>query len=249
MSLSLLAAVLAAAFAAVVAARWRRTRRAAFAAWAAGLAVFSVAAAAQAVGEHSGFGPVSFRVFYLFGGVLGVAYLGLGTVHLMAPPAVARAFTVGLLLITAAAAVLVAIVPINEGRLHDSAGVLGDALSGSANIPIRVLAALLNIAGTLALAGGSGWSAYHLWRDRGGVDRVICNVLLTCGALVIAAGLSAGRLAPTAAGGLSTLGGYEAAGIAVMFAGFLCLGRVGAGRAVRSQAGHRGSPATPERVR
>src|SRR5258708_32065078 len=63
MSLSLLASVLAAAFAAVVGERWLRTRRPAFAAWSAGLAIFSVAAAAQAAGEHSGFGSARFLLF------------------------------------------------------------------------------------------------------------------------------------------------------------------------------------------
>jgi hypothetical protein len=226
MTLSLLAALLAAAFAAVVFARWWRSRRPAFLAWAAGLAVFAIAAGAQAVGEHSGFTPASFRVFYLFGGVLGVAFLGLGTIHLLAPPRVARGCTVGLLVLSGIAAVIVAVVPVDAARLQDGPGFLGEAIGGRAAVPLRILAALLNIAGTLALVGGSGWSAYRFWRDGAGVDRVLCNVLLTAGALVIAAGLSAARLS-SAAASLRVLGAYEAVGISMMFAGFLCLGRVG----------------------
>ncbi len=51
---------------------------------------------------------------------------------------------------------------------------------------------------------------------------MICNVLLTAGAFVIAAGFSAAKIA---GGSLDTLGVYEAIGIAVMFAGFLSIGR------------------------
>lgn len=223
-----LAALLAAAFACVVAERWRRSRRAAFAAWAVGLVVFAVAAVAQALGEVSGFSPASFRVFYLFGGILGVAYLALGTVHLMASPRAARAATAGLLLATVVAAIAIALTPVDASRLHDGPGFLGEALSGRSSIPIRSLAVLLNVAGTAVLAGGSARSAWRLWRERAGLDRVLCNVLLTAGALVIAAGLSAARVS-SAAASLRTLGAYEAAGIAVMFVGFLALGRVGVG--------------------
>jgi hypothetical protein len=50
-------------------------------------------------------------------------------------------------------------------------------------------------------------------------------VLLTAGALVIAVGFSAAKT--LGIGNLDVLGAYEAAGIAIMFAGFLALGRVG----------------------
>jgi hypothetical protein len=233
MSLSLLAAALAAAFAAVVAGRWRTSRRPAFAAWTVGLLVFAVAAAAQAAGEHSGFTPTTFRIFYLFGGILGVAYLGLGTVHLLAPKRLARLTTWALVALTLLGALAVALVPVDGARLQDGPGVLGDAITGSGAVPLRVLAALLNIAGTIALVGGSAWSAYRLRRDHAGLDRVLCNVLLTAGALVVAAGLSAARLS-SAAASLRTLGGYEAVGMTLMFAGFLCLGHVGVASARRA---------------
>ena len=245
MTASLLAALLAAAFAAVVFTRWRRSRRPAFAAWAAGLVIFAIAAGAQAIGERYGFTPACFRVFYLFGGVLGVAYLGLGTVHLLAPPPVARVCTVVLLVLTGIAAVIVAVVPVDSSRLQDGPGFLGEAIGGSAAVPLRALAAFLNTAGTLALVGGSAWSAYRFWRDGAGIDRVLCNVLLTTGAVVIAVGLSAARLS-SASASLRVLGAYEAVGISLMFAGFLCLGRVGR---VRPAARERAADATPAQPR
>ena len=62
-----------------------------------------------------------------------------------------------------------------------------------------------------------------------GIDRVICNVLLTAGALIIAVGFSAAKT--VGIGNLDVLGAYEAAGIAIMFGGFLALGKVGVRRA------------------
>ncbi len=75
------------------------------------------------------------------------------------------------------------------------------------------------------LVGGSAWSAYRYVRDRAGIDRVICNVLLTAGALIIAVGFSAAKTVGIA--NLDVLGVYETAGIAIMFGGFLALGKVG----------------------
>jgi hypothetical protein len=242
--MSALAAALAAAFALVVAGRWWRSRRPAFAAWAAGLAIFCGAALTQALGEHSGFSVPLFRAFYLLGGVLGVIYLALGTLFLMAPARVARASALVLVVLTAALAVDAALVPVQADRLATPAGVLGEAITGHGN-PIYVAAVLFNILGTIVLAGGSAWSAWRFFRTRAGLDRVVCNVLLTAGALLIAAGFSAAK---SVGGTLSTLGVYEAVGIAVMFAGFLSLGRLGRNAPRRSTLGEDG-PVSGEQPR
>lgn len=216
------AAALAAVFAAVVADRWWHGRRPAFAAWALGLAIFAAAAAVQAVGEARGFDVALFRAFYLLGGVLGVIYLALGTVFLLAPPRVARISAVVLAGLTAVVAVDAALVPVDATRLSTPAGVLGEAIIGHGN-PLYLAAVVFNIVGTLVLVGGSLWSAVRFWRRRAGLDRLVCNVLLTAGALVVAAGFSAAK---TVGGSLTTLGVYEAVGMALMFAGFLSLGRL-----------------------
>ena len=46
--------------------------------WALGLAMFAIAAAAEAYGAADGWGPASFRVYYLAGGCLTVGLLGAG---------------------------------------------------------------------------------------------------------------------------------------------------------------------------
>ena len=230
LTLSSLAGLLSALFALVVAERWRRSRRPAFAAWAVGLAVFAGAAAAQAAGQAGGFTPALFRLFYLLGGALGVIYLALGTVYLLAPRPAGHAAALVLVGVTAGLAVDAAVVPVDAASLGTADGILGGAIDRGSLLHIAVV--VLNIVGTVVLVGGSAWSAWRLARDRSGVDRVVCNVLLTAGALVIAAGFSAAK---TLGSTLSTLGGYEAVGIGLMFAGFLSLGRVG-GRARAGRA-------------
>jgi hypothetical protein len=217
---AIVASTVSAVFAWVLFTRFTRSGRPALAAWTAGLLIFAAAAGCQAAGEHFGFGAPLFRAFYLLGGVLGVIWLSMGTLFLLAPRRVARAATLALAVLTLALAIDAAVVPVDVTRLGTAAGVLGDAIS--AGSPLQVGAVTLNIIGTLILVGGSAWSAYRLLLHRGGLDRVMCNVLLTIGALVIAAGFSAAKIA---GGSLDTLGVYEAIGIAVMFVGFLSLGR------------------------
>jgi hypothetical protein len=234
--MSALAAALGAAFGLVVAERWRRSRRPAFAAWAAGLLVFAAAALTQALGEHGGFSQPLFRSFYLLGGVLGVVYLALGTLFLLAPPRVARAAAALLLVLTLLLAVDAALAPVDLARLNGTPGHaprLSDPLGGGG--PLVVAAIVFNIVGSAVLIGGSAWSAWRFYRDRAGIDRVACNVLLTAGALVVAAGFSALKVGARI--DFSALGVYEAVGIAVMFAGFLSLGRVGRRAQVRSTLG------------
>jgi hypothetical protein len=208
-------------FAWVVFTRYTLSGRPAFAAWTGGLLIFAGAAGCQAAGEHFGFNAPLFRAFYLLGGVLGVIWLSMGTLFLLAPRRVAGTAALLLAAVTLALAVDASIVAVDSARLDTAAGVLGDAISRGS--PLQLGAVILNIVGTLILVGGSGWSAYRLLRRRGGVDRVVCNVLLTVGALVIAAGFSAAKIAGAS---LDSLGVYEAIGIVVMFVGFLSLGRL-----------------------
>lgn len=58
--------------------------------WALSLSMFALAALALAVGDVAGWTSGWFRVFYLFGGVLVVPWLALGTVQTVAPDRVTR---------------------------------------------------------------------------------------------------------------------------------------------------------------
>ena len=116
---------LSAAFAVVVFFRFRRSRRPAFAAWTLGLLIFAGASAFQAAGETGGWSPAVFRGFYLLGGVLGVIYLALGTIFLLAPRRVAWACAGLLAAITLVLAVDAAVIPVDAAKLDHGQGGAG----------------------------------------------------------------------------------------------------------------------------
>jgi hypothetical protein len=223
-----LAALLSLVFALVVASRWLRSHRPSFAFWTLGLLIFAGAATAQSLGETQGFEQhvVLFRVFYLLGGALGVIYLALGTLYLLAPRRVANAGAALLVVLTVVVAVDAFVAPVDAARLATPCGLFGGAYSSVA--PVALAAVLFNIVGTVVFAGGAAWSGWRFARQGTHLDRVVCNLCLTAGALVIAAGFSAAKIANATGhctvGSLDYLGAYEAIGMAVMFAGFLALG-------------------------
>jgi hypothetical protein len=239
-----LASLLSFVFALVVAARWLSSRRPNFAFWALGLLIFAAAAAAQSLGETQGFPQhvFLFRLFYLLGGALGVIYLALGTLYLLVPRRGADISALVLLVLTIGVAIDAFAAPVNSAKLATPCGLFGGAYSSVA--PVALAAVFFNIVGTLVFVGGAAWSAWRFIQERAQLDRIVCNVLLTVGALVIATGFSAAKVT-TATGHCATtsldyLGAYEAIGMAVMFAGFLSLGRVGLrspGRSNLPQAG------------
>jgi hypothetical protein len=117
-----LAALLSIVFAVVVGARWLRTRRPHFLFWALGLLIFAAAATAQSLGESQGFEHhvLLFRTFYLLGGALGVIYLALGTLYLLAPRRVADIGFAVLLLLTVVVVIDAFAAPVDDARLASS---------------------------------------------------------------------------------------------------------------------------------
>jgi hypothetical protein len=91
--LALAAAAVAFSFAL---ATWRAAsdRNIALRVWSVALAQFGAACVALAWGIALGWTPLVYRAFYLFGAVLNVAWLALGTVWLLAPRRFALAFNV-----------------------------------------------------------------------------------------------------------------------------------------------------------
>jgi hypothetical protein len=82
--LPLLSCAVSLAFAALVLGQWARRRRAFQLVWAVGLLWYAVGSGAQAWGSAFGWDPATYRVWYLFGAILVPAYLGLGTIYLLA---------------------------------------------------------------------------------------------------------------------------------------------------------------------
>ena len=138
------AALLALRLTALLARRRRATGRPELAAWTAALFAYAVACAALTWGAAAGWDSRSFRVYYLFGGLLTAPLLGVGSLLLygwrrVAAPALVY---VGL-------AVGIAISMPVHGAFGDSIPAAQDHLD---LIPGRLVAIVANITGTLAVA-------------------------------------------------------------------------------------------------
>ena len=138
------AALLALRLTALLARRRRATGRPELAAWTAALFAYAVASAALTWGAAAGWDSRSFRVYYLFGGLLTAPLLGVGSLLLygwrrVAAPALVY---VGL-------AVGIAISMPVHGAFGESIPAAQDHLD---LVPARLVAIVANISGTLAVA-------------------------------------------------------------------------------------------------
>jgi hypothetical protein len=224
-ALAAAATLIAVSFAFSTTDRWLRRRRPHDMAWSVSLAMFALGAAAMWWGETRGWSPASFRVFYLFGAVLNVPWLALGTVYLLAGRSVGDALRWWLVLLSGLSAGVVLFAPtrtaVTGGELPTGKDVFG--------VAPRVLAAVGSGVAALVIVGGALWSAYRLARRRvpalvragrsvpSPLHLVIGNLLIASGTLVLSAsGTLAGRLGKDRSFAVTLL-----IGIAVLFAGFL----------------------------
>jgi hypothetical protein len=181
------AALVAAGCTAVCAQRlWiARGRRAPLIAWTAGFGLFTAAAGALWYGAARGWTAVPFRVYYLTGGVLVVAYLAVGELLLVLPGRrVTRMATATMLFLTFAAVAAVLAARVDAGALRRAGATPPNgALEG---LWPKVMAIALNSVGTLVLLVGSVRSAWQRRDSR--------PLMVAAGVVVIAAASSATRL-------------------------------------------------------
>ena len=197
--LAFAAALLALRLAGALAVRWRVRRAPELAAWAAGLLAYALAAAAMAWGAAAGWNEPSFRLYYVCGGMLTAALLGVGSLTLAGRR---EAIAVGLVYVGLAIGLGVAS-PLDPPVTGSE---IPDASEHLAFFPARVVAIVGNVAGTIAVVG----VALRTIRRR-----PIGNTLIVTGVAVAALG--------TAASGLGVAGTslFVAAAAAILYAGFL----------------------------
>ena len=92
-ALAFVATVVSTIFAESMLVHYTQKRRPQDRAWAISLAMFALASAALSVGTSTGWDNGTFRVFYLFGAILNVPWLAMGTVFLLGSATVARRVT------------------------------------------------------------------------------------------------------------------------------------------------------------
>ncbi len=204
----ILATVVAASFSF---ATWRasRARGAALRVWSFALAQFAVGAGALSWGIAFGWTPGTYRVFYIFGAVLNVGWLGLGTLWLVWYRSAAMTITVVLAVVSAWALGVVLTTDMVPGA---SAAFAGEQLPAARDVMpvlVRNLSRWFSITGSVVVLAGLGMSL-ALRRNAGGL------ALLASGVVI------AGIASEFARAGYVTVFSIGlAAGIALMYAGFV----------------------------
>jgi len=208
-AVSVAAALVSLAFAFSTFERWLARRRRHELAWSAALGFFFVAAVALAAGAGVGWDGTVFRVFYLFGAILNVPFLALGTVYLLWGRRAGDRVALGLALTGAFAVGVVVSAPFT-GPIPRHTLVQGSAVFG---ILPRVLAALASAGGALFILGGAVWSIVRQRRGRA----ILSNGLIAVGTLI----LGASGVFNSVFDAMSAFAVALLVGITVIFAGFL----------------------------
>jgi len=214
--LSVLASLLMFGFGAIVLGRYASGRQLHNLFWGLGLLLFGLGTLAEGYLGGTWSDPL-FRAWYLCGALLNAAWLGHGTLLLLVRRPWVRWLTAVLVALS-----VVALVAVLALKLNDSAYTAGTAISDQykqilpKGAPVRMLTPLFNIYGSLFLIGGALISAFRFWRKRAPAQRVVGNLLIAVGALVVA---SAGTLTRLFFGGVMPVSELVAA--ILMFAGFV----------------------------
>ena len=210
-------ALVTAAMAWTVGKQWYARRRPYQAAWLAALLMAAIAAGSYASFLVIGRPALLFRLYYLFGAALNVAFLGLGSLYLAFQRSL-RSLVIGLVVTSIVTASAIFAAPINAGRLAATTGAGTNVLVNGPWLPLLIL---LNSFGTICLIGVALYSAQRTWRSHQHPERAVANVVIAIGALTIA---GAGTFARLAGGGgfwVTMLIGWT-----VMFAGFMATSRL-----------------------
>ena len=185
--------------------------------WGIGMTFYAIGGFCEAYFAAFGWNPIIFRSWYLFGAILVAAWLGQGTVYLLAKRRWANAFMVILGVASIYAVFRVYTAELDPNLMMTNL-LAGGEMSGKAITTngVRFLTPFFNLYGTVTLVGGAAYSAYIFWRKRVLLHRVIGNILIATGAMLPAFGGTISLLGIQGALYLS-----EMFGAILMFTGFM----------------------------
>jgi hypothetical protein len=220
---ALAATAISATFALTLFVQYRAKPRPYLLAWAVALAFYAIAALTEVIGAASGWNPLLYRTYYFFGAIILVGLLALGTIYLLVP----RFSRIALWVLIVLAAIGVAgvlgahlqAVKLETHQVPDADTI--KVQGGLFNVLAILTAALINIVGSVILIGGALWSAYGTWRKGGAQSRLVANILIAAGALIVGGASTLTRLFHVY--DLFYVG--QAIGVLVMFGGFLAAQR------------------------
>jgi hypothetical protein len=200
--------------------------------WGTGMVFYGIGGFCEAYFAAFGWNPLVFRLWYLFGALLVAAWLGQGTVYLLARRRISHGLMVILVISSIYGMFRIFTAQLDPSLMAASLHT-GSELSGRAIVSpgVRILTPFFNIYGTLTLVGGAAWSAFIFWRKRVLLNRTIGNLLIAAGAILPAFGGTFSRFGIPGALYIS-----ELLGALLIFAGFL--------RATSTAQVKEGSPTT-----
>jgi hypothetical protein len=177
------------------------------------------------VGPTSSAGVALFRIYYIFGAALVPAWLGLGSIALVASPRVTRVCFIVLIALSILAIVLISTATINMSKLSQIAGTPGTGILEPGAWLITIIT--LNTLGVLAVVGVALYSGWKLIRRQSSVAGIQTINLLWANVLILV-----GDLLNAAAGSLARFFGLQSSfwiiqafGWTVFFAGVLIASR------------------------
>ena len=157
--------------------------------WGIGMIFYGIGGFCEGYYGAYGWNTTIFRMWYLFGAILVAAWLGQGTVYLLAKKTWAHGLMVILILGSIYGAFKVFGAELDPTLMTSSLHT-GSEMSGHAIITpgVRSLTPFFNLYGTVALVGGAAYSAWIFWRKRVLLHRSIGNILIAVGAMLPAFG-------------------------------------------------------------
>lgn len=184
--------------------------------WGVGMIFYGVGGFCEGYYGAFGWNPFVYRLWYLFGAILVAAWLGQGTVYLLAR----RNWVHGLMILLALGSLWglfkVFTAELDPSLLTTSLHT-GSELSGHAIVTpgVRSLTPIFNLYGTVTLVGGAIYSSWIFFRKRFLLHRTVGNIFIAVGALAPAFGGAFSR-----AGVPAALYIGELLGAILMFIGF-----------------------------
>jgi hypothetical protein len=196
--------------------RYANKKRAHLMLWGIGMIFYGIGGFCEGYYGAFGWNPLIYRLWYLFGAILVAAWLGQGTVYLLARRKWANVLMALLLLGSIYGAFRVFSAELDPTQLTASVHT-GSELSGHAIITdgVRSLTPIFNLYGTVFLVGGAVYSSWIFFRKRVLLHRTIGNILIAVGAIAPAFGGAFSRMGVPAALYIG-----ELIGAVLMFIGF-----------------------------
>ncbi len=173
----------------------------------------------------SSIGVALFRMYYIFGAALVPAWLGLGSIALVASARVTRVCLIVLVALSLLAVVLISTATIDMSKLSQIAGTPGTGILEPGAWLVTII--ILNTLGVLAVVGVALYSGWKLIRRQSSVAGIQTINLLWANVLILV-----GDLLNAAAGSLARFFGLQSSfwiiqafGWTVFFAGVLIASR------------------------